>query len=557
MTINQKWYEKHEYKSVDDLQLWDTNPRFNPSRKLETLRDCVEELIKDDNAKKKFITLITSIAKDGFIGLDPIIIWQNNETGFTVAEGNRRIMALKLLRNPANSPIKIREIVTNLSKSINKNEIEKINVFLAPSFKEAIWYVTKRHTSTNNGLVSWDRTQQHRFIVSIYNQYHHDPNELEKLTGFDQSIIKGAIYANHIIELAKDEKVICHLTPDEKQEVLYGNKISISTLERWFNNSKIKEAWYIAFVDYELKINSDINSFYNAYAHLLKLMINKNEDLGFIVNTRTMDDHLQKILDFLPEVKPLQESGTVKPTGEDTEKPTDGDTVKPTNGDTVKPTDGDTVKPTDGDTVKPTNGDTVKPTDGDTVKPTDGDTVKPTNGDTVKPTDGDTVKPTDGDTKNDNQERDGDPQRKSLAYKKHSITTENHKLHALFNELKKLPTKSYQHVSAAAIRIFLDLSVENYISVNKLKSDLKNYKNKKPGVITLTDKLKYLSDLSLVPKEAKSILKQLTNFSNDYSIHTLNKYIHENTTHKISREFLNHFWDILIPLFEVLVDMRE
>ncbi|WP_218966819.1 hypothetical protein, partial [Snodgrassella alvi] len=116
---------------------------------------------------------------------------------------------------------------------------------------------------------------------------------------------------------------------------------------------------------------------------------------------------------------------------------------------------------------------------------------------------------------------------------------------------------SYQHVSAAAIRIFLDLSVENYISVNKLKSDLEKCKNKKSGMITLTDKLKYLSDLYLVPKEAKSILKQLTNFSNDYSIHTLNKYIHENTTHKISREFLNHFWDILIPLFEVLVDMRE
>ena len=117
--INQKWYEKHEYKSVDDLQLWDTNPRFNPSRKLENLRDCVEELIKDNNGKEKFINLITSIAQNKFIGLDPIIIWQNNEAGFTVAEGNRRVMALKLLLNPANSPINIRETVTKLSESIN------------------------------------------------------------------------------------------------------------------------------------------------------------------------------------------------------------------------------------------------------------------------------------------------------------------------------------------------------------------------------------------------------------------------------------------------------
>jgi hypothetical protein len=525
MTINQKWYEKHEYKSVDDLQLWDTNPRFNPSRKLETLRDCVEELIKDDNAKKKFITLITSIAKDGFKGLDPIIIWQNNETGFTVAEGNRRIMALKLLRNPANSPIKIREIVTNLSKSINKNEIEKINVFLAPSFKEAIWYVTKRHTSTNNGLVSWDRTQQHRFIVSIYNQYHHDPNELEKLTGFDQSIIKGAIYANHIIELAKDEKVICHLTPDEKQEVLYGNKISISILERWFNHSEVKKAWYINFDDYKFKINGDINSFYIAYAHLLKLMINKNEGLGFIVNTRTIDDHLQKILDFLPKVKPLQESDTGKPTGEDTEKTTGGDTGKPSGGDTGKPSGDDTEKPIGDDTEKPIGGDTGKPTDAD--------------------------------TKNDNQERNGDPQRRSLAYKKHTITTDNHRLHVLFQELKKLPTQRYPHVSAAAIRIFLELSVNNFISVNDLKSDIAEKFSKKSDDVTLTEKLKYLSGHNFESRKVKSVLSKVINYANDYSIATLNKYVHESTTDKINREFLNNFWDILIPLFEVLVDMRE
>ena len=503
--INQKWYEKHEYKSVDDLQLWDTNPRFNPSRKLETLRDCVEELIKDNNGKEKFINLITSIAKNGFIGLDPIIIWQNNEAGFTVAEGNRRVMALKLLLNPANSPINIRETVTNLSESINKDEIEKINVFLAPSFEDAIWYVTKRHTSTNNGLVSWDRAQQHRFIVNIYNQYHHDPNELEKLTGFDQSTIKGAIYANHIIELKKDEKVTCHLTSDEKNEVLYGTKIKISTLERWFNHSEVKKAWYINFDDYKFKINGDINSFYIAYAHLLKLMINKNESLGFIVNTRTVDDYLQKILEFLPKVKPLQESGTGKPTG------------------------GDTVKLTGRDTEKPTGGDTEKPTGGDTEKPTDGD----------------------------NQVRTGNVQRRNLAYKKHIITTDNHRLYALFEELKKLPTKSYLHLSAAGIRIFLDISVDNYISVRQLQLDLKREKKKNFEDITLTEKLKYLSGLNLESKKATSILQKILNYNNDYSIDTLNKYIHGNTTDKINREFLNSFWDILIPLFEVLVEMKE
>ena len=299
--------------------------------------------------------------------------------------------------------------------------------------------------------------------------------------------------------------------------MLYGTKIKISTLERWFNHSEVKKAWHINFDDYRFKINADINSFYIAYAHLLKLMINKNEGLGFIVNTRTIDSNLQKILNFLPKVKPLQESGTGKPTGDDTEKPISGDTEKPIGGDTEKPIGGDTGKPSRVDTGKPT----------------------------------------DGDTKIDKQELIGDPNRKSLAYKKYIITTDNYRLHAIFQELKRLPTQSYPQLSAAGIRIFLELSINNYLSAKDLQSNVAQEKNKRFDDVTLTEKLKYLSKLNLDSKQASSTLKRLLNYTNDYSIHTLNKYIHENTTDKINREFLNNFWDILIPLFEVLVDMRE
>ena len=120
-----------------------------------------------------------------------------------------------------------------------------------------------------------------------------------------------------------------------------------------------------------------------------------------------------------------------------------------------------------------------------------------------------------------------------------------------------MPTKSYLHLSAAGIRIFLDISVDNYISVRQLQLDLKREKKKNFEDITLTEKLKYLSGLNLESKKATSILQKILNYNNDYSIDTLNKYIHGNTTDKINREFLNSFWDILIPLFEVLVEMKE
>ena len=102
---NKKWWENRVLRSVDNLKLWRDNPRLDPSSQPVRVRDFVEELISDVNDKQDFIELITSIANRGFVSFDPIVVWQNEaDKNFYVAEGNRRVMALKLLRNPEKAP---------------------------------------------------------------------------------------------------------------------------------------------------------------------------------------------------------------------------------------------------------------------------------------------------------------------------------------------------------------------------------------------------------------------------------------------------------------------
>ena len=136
-----KWWEKRVLRSVDNLKLWSNNPRLDPSSKLVTVRDFVEELISDDNDEQNFLTLMRSIATRGFQSFDPVVVWQNKDKDFVVAEGNRRVMALKLLRSPDKAPLSIRKLVVNLSRMIDRDELEKIRVCVAPSYDDARWYI--------------------------------------------------------------------------------------------------------------------------------------------------------------------------------------------------------------------------------------------------------------------------------------------------------------------------------------------------------------------------------------------------------------------------------
>lgn len=130
---NFDWLERRTLRSIDQLKLWPENPRLDPDEQHVRLADFVSDLIADSGEKDSFLALINSIATNGYIPSDPIVVWQDEDSGkFYVAEGNRRILALKLLRNPEKAPKSIRALVRQKSQLIDRNEIAKIRVSVAP-----------------------------------------------------------------------------------------------------------------------------------------------------------------------------------------------------------------------------------------------------------------------------------------------------------------------------------------------------------------------------------------------------------------------------------------
>lgn len=292
------WLLKKNLRSVDQLRLWNENPRLNPEETHLTLADYAEDFTNDKADRDDFFELVNSIAIDGFVPYDPIIVWQNKDNQkYYVAEGNRRLVALKLLRMPQKAPKSIRNFILKASNKINPAAIEKVPVNVAPTFEEAEWYINQRNSSSSLQR-RWTRVQQQRWIMTLYDKYSGDLEKLLLVTKLTKSQLEGFIRILKIKDFVKKEEVR-KLLSNEEYDAANSYRFPITILERFFNFSDVKEKWGLEYDGIEVHIVSNRDSFYNAFAALIKRIVNDNNDK---IDTRVTKDDLGDLLKTLPPV---------------------------------------------------------------------------------------------------------------------------------------------------------------------------------------------------------------------------------------------------------------
>jgi len=149
------------------------------------------------------------------------------------------------------------------------------------------------------------------------------------------------------------------------------------------------------------------------------------------------------------------------------------------------------------------------------------------------------------------------PDRNQLVINECHLETTNHKLAALFCELKQLPVTKYKNCVAVSLRVFLDLAINEFVNAEGCKNDMENQYKRQFHEIVLKSKLEYLKQNKLVARTpAYKVVEKLLNHTNEYSLDTLNNYIHGNDTHHTGKRAINGFWDFLYPLFEKILDIK-
>lgn len=433
MSNKYDWLNKKNNRSVDNIHLWAENPRLNQDAEYSSTKDIAEEFVRENKEKEGLISLAKSIVSLGFIPADPIVIWQDSASNkYYVAEGNRRILILKLLRNPNLAPKSIQATILKLSKQIDRDSIKKILVAVAPSFEDAEWYISARH-STSNLQRRWETEQQLKWVMSLYDKYDGNIEVIQSKIDLSEPELKRVIRLFKLKSFITEDKA---LFSAEEYEMVTSMRFPITTFERFFSNSAVKEQWGLEFDEYGFELKYGKKSFLNAAVQLIKRMILDKDDPNKL-DSRALgtSDLIEQTLEKLPKVNPMEEI------------------TDESSGGTVEDKD---------QKEDESNSEDKDPTP---------DPPKP------KPKD--------------------DPKRDKLIHDTFYIHTDTYRIEALFNELKRVPMK-WENLIAASIRIFVDLAVINYINRNELEKKLTSEYGKELREIILSKRLEFLKSKILV-----------------------------------------------------------
>ncbi len=151
---------------LNDLSVNKENYRFEV---MSNQKEAIERMIK--NQGNNLCRLAEHILENRLSPLRRIAVFPINgdPNRFNVLEGNRRIIALKLLSNPEliddPSQVSIKKRFKELHRIYLSNPINEVTCVVFDSIDEANKWIKLEHTGQNNGvgLVGWD-TQQRRIF---------------------------------------------------------------------------------------------------------------------------------------------------------------------------------------------------------------------------------------------------------------------------------------------------------------------------------------------------------------------------------------------------------
>ena len=159
----------YEINQVDItlLQLDLENPRLES---VENQREAITEMI--DIQGDKLTRLGKDIIENGLNPCDPMAVMPSGDF-FTVLEGNRRITAIKLLKQPTLAQeaqeTRIQNAFEKLAKDFQIKGFDKVPCVVFESREAAHHWIELKHTGENNGIgtVAWGSAEKDRYQYAM------------------------------------------------------------------------------------------------------------------------------------------------------------------------------------------------------------------------------------------------------------------------------------------------------------------------------------------------------------------------------------------------------
>lgn len=191
--------------NVDWLKLDRDNPRLVGVSARTTEDGVIAQLYRGEDLGE----LLQSIAANGYLDIEPLIVLLDpTDQKLTVLEGNRRLAAIRLFREPALVDViarndRLRIVVPNIESTVLAT-LNEVSVYRVPDRDAARSFLGFKHI---NGAEKWDSYAKAKFAAEWYKSGNVSLVKISEKIGDRHDTIKRMVTAIYVLEQAERESV--------------------------------------------------------------------------------------------------------------------------------------------------------------------------------------------------------------------------------------------------------------------------------------------------------------------------------------------------------------
>ena len=270
--------------SVASLHLDPKNPRLGRETAARAPREIIQYLFEHDKA----MDVAESIATRGYFPNEPLLAIRENDR-LIVVEGNRRLAALKALREPGLlEGAKHGQIDRLARRIINSQSISKVPVTIAPSRKATDRQIAGRHVGTP--VLAWQAENRASFILDKLEEGYSNDDLRDEL-GFSLADIQEARQTRAIADMARS------LPLEEEVKAKLDNPRAkvFSTIARVFDSTVGRDYFHIEKdSDHGIRGKTSKEEFVKAFTKLVSDIALGKESSRSLNNTDDIKSYFSK-----------------------------------------------------------------------------------------------------------------------------------------------------------------------------------------------------------------------------------------------------------------------
>ncbi|MCY4301877.1 MAG: hypothetical protein OXC68_09125 [Aestuariivita sp.] len=188
---------------VDCLTLDRENPRLVGNDSSASDEAIISQLFK----REELGELLQSIAANGYLDIEPLIVLEHDEV-FTVLEGNRRLAAIRLFREPRLIERIFNQERVHISlpqiEEDKRATLEEVSVYRVAHRDDARSFIGFKHI---NGAAKWDSYAKGKFAADWYRRSGLTLEQIAERIGDRHATVKRMVNAIYVLEQATNSDI--------------------------------------------------------------------------------------------------------------------------------------------------------------------------------------------------------------------------------------------------------------------------------------------------------------------------------------------------------------